>query len=89
MTLQLKDYTKVPSHWTTLFSHVLTVFIVASFVLGFPGKGHTYNEYRSEIRLTRAATAEIDRVGVFLLPDFCFISSRRCSGLSPDPRLAC
>ena len=29
------------------------VFIVAPFVLGFPGKGHTYRDYLSEIRLTK------------------------------------
>ena len=53
LILQLKDYTQVPAPWPTLLANILTVFIVAPFVLGFPGKEHTYSEYLSEIRLTK------------------------------------
>jgi len=53
LILQTKDFTQIPQHWPTILAHVLTIFIVAPFVLGFPGKGHTYGEYLSEIRLTK------------------------------------
>ena len=44
---------QIPVPWATLLSHILTIFIVAPFVLGFPGKERTYGEYLSEIRLTK------------------------------------
>jgi membrane protease YdiL (CAAX protease family) len=53
LILQLKDYTQVPAPWPTLITNILTVFIAAPFVLGFPGKEHTFGSYLSEIRLTR------------------------------------
>jgi membrane protease YdiL (CAAX protease family) len=49
----MKDFTQVSPAWATLLAHILTVFIVAPFVLGFPGKEQTYSEYLSEIRLTQ------------------------------------
>jgi membrane protease YdiL (CAAX protease family) len=51
--LQLEDQTQVQAPWPTLLANLLMVFIVAPFVLGFPGRGHTYREYLSEIRLTK------------------------------------
>ena len=53
LILQLNDYTQVPTPWPTLLANILTIFIVAPFVLGFPGKEHTYGDYLSEIRLTK------------------------------------
>jgi len=53
LILQLKDFSQIPRPWPTLLPHVLTIFIVAPFVLGFPGKEHTFGEYLSEIRLTK------------------------------------
>ncbi len=35
---QSKVLSQVPVPWAPLLSHVLTVFIVAPFLLGFPGK---------------------------------------------------
>ena len=53
LILQLGDYTQVPGPWPTLLSNLLIVFIVAPFIMGFPGKGHTWGSYLSEIRLTK------------------------------------
>ncbi len=69
LILQLEDYTQVPSPWPALLSNLLTVFIVAPFVLGFPGKGHTYSEYLSEIRLTRMRPLP----GLILLGLSCYL----------------
>ena len=69
LILQLEDYTQVPSPWPTLLSNLLTVFIVAPFVLGFPGKGHTYREYLSEIRLTKMRPL----LGLILLGLSCYL----------------
>ena len=69
LILHSKDSTQVPPHWTTLFSHILTVFIVAPFILGFPGKEHTYNEYLSEIRLTKMQPL----LGLILLGLTCYL----------------
>jgi len=69
LILQLKDFTQVPSPWPTLLSHILTVFIVAPFVLGFPGKEQTYGEYLSEIRLTKMQPL----LGLILLGLSCYL----------------
>jgi membrane protease YdiL (CAAX protease family) len=69
LILQLDDYTQVPGPWPTLLSNLLTVFIVAPFVLGFPGKGHTYSEYLSEIRLTKMRPL----LGLILLGLSCYL----------------
>lgn len=53
LILRLDSHTQVPPPWPTLLPHILAVFVVAPFVLGFPGKGHTYGDYLSEIRLTK------------------------------------
>lgn len=69
LILQLEDYTQVPGPWPTLLSNLLTVFIVAPFVLGLPGKGHTYSEYLSEIRLTKMRPL----LGLILLGLSCYL----------------
>lgn len=53
LILHIKDFTQVPQPWPASVSHILMILIVIPFVLGFPGKGHTFREYFSEIRLTK------------------------------------
>lgn len=53
LIFRLNSAAEIPSPWVPVLSHILTIFIVAPFVLGFPGKSHTYAEFLSEIRLTR------------------------------------
>jgi membrane protease YdiL (CAAX protease family) len=67
--LQLEDATKIQAPWPTLLANLLMVFIVAPFVLGFPGKGHTYSEYLSEIRLTKMRPL----LGLILLGLSCYL----------------
>jgi len=55
--------------WLTLLPHLLTVFIVAPFVLGFPGKEQTYGDYLSEIRLTKIQPL----LGLILLGFSCYL----------------
>ena len=67
--LQLEDQTQIQAPWPTLLANLLMVFIVAPFVLGFPGKGHTYREYLSEIRLTKMRPL----LGFILLGLSCYL----------------
>jgi membrane protease YdiL (CAAX protease family) len=67
--LQLEDQTQVQAPWPTLLANLLIVFIVAPFVLGFPGKGHTYREYLSEIHLTKMRPL----LGLILLGLSCYL----------------
>jgi membrane protease YdiL (CAAX protease family) len=53
LIFRLKSGTQIPQPWVPLLTHILTIFVVAPFVLGFPGKSHPYAAYLSEIRLTR------------------------------------
>ena len=69
LILQLKDYTQVPPPWPTLLPHILTIFIIAPFVLGFPGKEQTYGDYLSEIRLTKMQPL----LGLILLGLSCYL----------------
>jgi membrane protease YdiL (CAAX protease family) len=69
LILQLEDYTQVPEPWPTVLTNLLTVFIVAPFVLGFPGKGHTFSEYLTEIRLTKMRPL----LGLVLLGLSCYL----------------
>lgn len=69
LILQLKDYTQAPPPWTTLLPHILTVFVVAPFVLGFPGERHRYGDYLSEIRLTKMRPL----LGLVLLGLSCYL----------------
>jgi len=66
---QSKVLTQIPVPWEPLLSHILTVFIVAPFVLGFPGKEHTYGDYLSEIRLTKMQPL----LGLILLGLSCYL----------------
>jgi hypothetical protein len=65
----MKDFTQIPPSWPTLLSHILTVFIVSPFVLGFPGKEQTYGDYLSEIRLTKMQPL----LGLILLGLSCYL----------------
>ena len=38
LIFRLESYTQIPSPWGALLPHILTIFIVAPFVMGFPGK---------------------------------------------------
>ena len=53
LILQLESITQLPPPWTPVLTHILTIFVVAPFVLGFPKRGQTYGDYLSEIRLTK------------------------------------
>lgn len=53
LILRLGPNAQVPSFWVVLLTHILTIFIVVPFVLGFPGKSHSYADFLSEIRLTK------------------------------------
>jgi len=66
---QSKVLTQIPVPWEPLLSHILTVFIVAPFVLGFPGKKQTYSDYLSEIRLTKMQPL----LGLILLGLSCYL----------------
>ena len=69
LILQLKDYTQVPTPWPTLLANLLTIFIVAPFILGFPEKGQNFGDYLSEIRLTRMKPL----LGLIVLGLFCYL----------------
>jgi len=69
LILQLKDYTLVPAPWPTLLANILTVFIVAPFVLGLPEKAQSFGDYLSEIRLTRMKPL----LGLILLSLSCYL----------------
>jgi len=69
LILQLKDFTQLSPPWPTLLPHILTIFIIAPFVLGFPGKGQTYGDYLSEIRLTKMRPL----LGLILLGLSCYL----------------
>jgi membrane protease YdiL (CAAX protease family) len=60
---------QIPSPWVPVLTHILTVFIVAPFVLGFPGKTQTYTAYLSEIRLTKVQPL----LGLILLGFSCYL----------------
>ncbi|MGB2897395.1 MAG: hypothetical protein WBB65_14680 [Anaerolineales bacterium] len=69
LILQLKDFTQIPPPWPTWLPHILTIFIVAPFMLGFSGKEHTYSDYLSEIRLTKMQPL----LGLILLGLSCYL----------------
>jgi membrane protease YdiL (CAAX protease family) len=39
--------------WLNVLNNLMSVFIVVPFVLGFPGRSHSYTDFLSEIRLTQ------------------------------------
>jgi membrane protease YdiL (CAAX protease family) len=69
LVLRLKSSNQIPFPWITLAAHILTIFIAAPFVLGFPGKSHSYGAYLSEIRLTQMQPL----LGLILLGVSCYL----------------
>ena len=69
LILQLESIAQLPPPWTTVLTHILTIFIVAPFVLGFPKRGQTYGDYLSEIRLTKIQPL----LGLILLGLSCYL----------------
>jgi len=69
LIFRLNSAVEIPSPWVPVLSHILTIFIVAPFVLGFPGRSHTYTEFLSEIRLTRMQPL----LGLILLGLSCYL----------------
>jgi membrane protease YdiL (CAAX protease family) len=69
LIFRLKSPTQIPPPWVTLLAHILTIFVVAPFVLGFPGKSHTYAAFLSEIRLTKVQPL----LGLILLGLSCYL----------------
>jgi membrane protease YdiL (CAAX protease family) len=65
----LKSNAPFFSLWVPLFTHILTIFVVAPFVLDFPGKSHTYDAFLSEIRLTKVQPL----LGLILLGLSCYL----------------
>ena len=66
---RLKSNAEISSPLVPLLAHVLTIFVVVPFVLGFPGKSHTYAAYLSEIRLTKVQPL----LGLILLGLSCYL----------------
>ena len=69
LVFRLKSTNQIPFPWITLAAHILTIFIVAPFVLGFPGKSYSYKAYFSEIRLTKMQPL----LGLILLGVSCYL----------------
>lgn len=69
LIFQLESITQLPPPWTTVLTHILTIFVLAPFVLGFPKKGQTYGDYLSEIRLTKMQPL----LGLILLGLSCYL----------------
>lgn len=69
LIFRLDNGTQIPPPWTSVLANILTIFIVAPFVLGFPKKGQTYGDYLSEIRLTKMQPL----VGLILLGLSCYL----------------
>jgi len=69
LIFQLESITQLPPPWTTVLTHILTIFVLAPFVLGFPKRGQTYGNYLSEIRLTKMQPL----LGLILLGLSCYL----------------
>ncbi len=69
LILQLESITQLPPPWTTVLTHILTIFVVAPFVLGFPKRDQTYGDFLSEIRLTKIKPL----LGLILLGLSCYL----------------
>lgn len=69
LIFRLDNGTQIPQPWTSVLANILTIFIVAPFVLGFPEKGQTYADYLSEIRLSRMQPL----LGLILLGLSCYL----------------
>ena len=66
---RLNSNAQISSPWVPLLTHLLTIFVVAPFVLGFPGRSHTYTAFLSEIRLTKVQPL----LGLVLLGLSCYL----------------
>ncbi len=69
LIFRLESGAQIPSPLTPVLTHILTIFVVAPFVLGFPEKGQTYGDYLSEIRLTKMQPL----LGLILLGLSCYL----------------
>ena len=69
LLLRLESIDQLPPPWVTVGAHMLTVFVVAAFVLGFPEKGQKYGDFLAEIRLTKMRPL----LGLILLGLSCYL----------------
>jgi len=69
LIFRLESGAQIPSTLTPVLTNILTIFVVAPFVLGFPEKGQTYGDYLSEIRLTKMQPL----LGLILLGLSCYL----------------
>jgi membrane protease YdiL (CAAX protease family) len=69
LIFRLNSGAEISFPWAPLLAHILTIFVVAPFVLGFPGKSHTYADFLSEIRLTKVQPL----LGLILLGLSCYL----------------
>jgi membrane protease YdiL (CAAX protease family) len=69
LVFRLNSNAEISSPWVPLLTHILTIFVVAPFVLGFPGKSHSYAAFLSEIRLTKVQPL----LGLILLGLSCYL----------------
>lgn len=69
LIFQLESPTQIPQPWVPLLANILTISVVAPFVLGFARKEHTYGAYLSEIYLTKIQPL----LGLILLGLSCYL----------------
>lgn len=69
IALHVNHPSQIPSPWVPVLSHILTIFFIAPFILGFSGKQFSYREFLSEIRLTRMKPF----IQLFLLGLTCYL----------------
>lgn len=67
--LNLDHISQIPQPWPPILSHILAIFVIAPFVLGFSGKKFSYRDFLSEIRLTRMKPI----LQLFLLGLTCYL----------------
>lgn len=53
LALNLDHISQIPQPWPTILSHILTIFFIAPFILGYSGKKFSYQAFLSEIHLSR------------------------------------
>jgi membrane protease YdiL (CAAX protease family) len=69
LILGLESVDQLPPPWVTVGAHLLTVFVVAVYVLGFPEKGQKFRDFLAEIRLTKMRPLP----GLLLLGLSCYL----------------
>jgi membrane protease YdiL (CAAX protease family) len=69
LILRINRNAEIFSPWVDLLAHILTIFVVAPFVLGFTGKAQTYAAFLSEIHLTKVQPL----LGLILLGLSCYL----------------